>query len=103
MIESPAGRRFQLGHHEFRFAFSFDDDMNVICSDMNGFNRPASVLGTDQDRFQHRLSARMVHFVRRLIHKASLRSLPSGMRSNKRRSVMIVAAIYRAFCIPMVM
>ncbi len=83
-----------MGHYQFRLVLAFDDNVNVIGPDVGGFHRPSSVLGTDQDRLKNNLAARMVHFIRRLIHKASLRSLPSGMGSDQRCSEKIVARIY---------
>jgi hypothetical protein len=69
-VQAAARSAFELGHHEFRCIFSANDDMNVIAPDVRGEQAPVVAGAAIYDAFKRCLTARLVHFVRRLVHEA---------------------------------
>lgn len=85
-----------MGHHEFRFVVPLHNDVYMITSDVGGENRPTSIAAAFQNCFEHRLTARIVQLILGLIHQLHFSLAAPWIRRDERRSVKIVAAIYRA-------
>jgi hypothetical protein len=86
IYEHPLGRRIARNHR-----------MYMIGSNMNGMNRPASMLGHLANRRVYNRPLSYIQFERRLAKSAVLRFFAVGMRIDHGRSVDVVEAIHRSF------